>query len=224
MAISVKRTSTLTAGGVKILCYGQAGAGKTTLIASLPSPITLSAEGGLLSLQGADLPYIEIASMADLHEAYSWLASSDEAHGYESIAIDSISEIAEVCLIAEKRTAKDPRQAYGAMIDQMSEVIRAFRDLPRHVYVSAKLDKSADELGKVSYAPSMPGAKLGQALPYFFDEVLALRVERSESGEPVRGLLTQGDGIWTAKDRSGRLDAWEPADLGAVIGKIGGAK
>jgi hypothetical protein len=110
------------------------------------------------------------------------------------------------------------------MIDQMSEVIRAFRDLPRHVYVSAKLDKSADELGKVSYAPSMPGAKLGQALPYFFDEVLALRVERSESGEPVRGLQTQGDGIWTAKDRSGRLDAWEPADLGAVIDKIGGAK
>jgi phage nucleotide-binding protein len=223
MAISVKRTSALTAGGVKILCYGQAGAGKTTLIASLPTPITLSAEGGLLALQGADLPFIEIASMADLHEAYSWLGS-DEARQYESIAIDSISEIAEVCLIAEKRTAKDPRQAYGAMIDQMSEVIRAFRDLPRHVYVSAKLDKSADELGKVAYAPSMPGAKLGQALPYFFDEVLALRVERSEAGEPVRGLQTQGDGIWTAKDRSGRLDAWEPADLGAIIAKIGGGK
>jgi len=223
MAISVKRTSSLTAGGVKILCYGQAGAGKTTLIRTLPAPITLSAEGGLLALQGADLPFIEIGSMADLHEAYSWLGS-DEARQYESIAIDSISEIAEVCLIAEKRVAKDPRQAYGAMIDQMTEVIRAFRDLPRHVYVSAKLDKSADELGKVAYAPSMPGAKLGQALPYFFDEVLALRVERSESGEPVRGLQTQGDGVWTAKDRSGRLDAWEPADLGAVIRKIGGAK
>lgn len=224
MAISVKRTSALTQGGVKILAYGQAGAGKTTLIASMPSPITLSAEGGLLALQGADLPFIEIGSMADLHEAYSWLVSSEEAKAFESIAIDSISEIAEVCLIAEKRTAKDPRQAYGAMIDQMTEVIRAFRDLPRHVYVSAKLDKSADELGKVAYTPSMPGAKLGQALPYFFDEVLALRVEKSESGEPVRGLQTQGDGIWTAKDRSGRLDAWEPADLGAVIRKIGGAK
>jgi phage nucleotide-binding protein len=224
MAISIKRTSALTQGGVKILAYGQAGAGKTTLIASLPTPITLSAEGGLLALQGADLPFIEIGSMADLHEAYSWLVSSEEAKAFASIAIDSISEIAEVCLIAEKRTAKDPRQAYGAMIDQMTEVIRAFRDLPRHVYVSAKLDKSADELGKVSYAPSMPGAKLGQALPYFFDEVLALRVERSEAGEPVRGLQTSGDGIWTAKDRSGRLDAWEPADLGAIIAKIGGSR
>ena len=225
MAISIKRTSALTAGGVKILCYGQAGAGKTTLIRTLPAPITLSAEGGLLALQGADLPFVEIASMADLHEAYSWLVSSDEARQYESIAIDSISEIAEVCLIAEKRVAKDPRQAYGAMIDQMSEVVRAFRDLPRHVYVSAKLDKSADELGKVAYAPSMPGAKLGQALPYFFDEVLALRVEKNEAaGEPVRGLQTQGDGIWTAKDRSGRLDAWEAPDVGAVIAKIGGSR
>ena len=222
MTIQIKTTGNAREQHVKILAYGQAGAGKTTLIASLPSPITISAEGGLLSLQGADLPYVEIASMADLHEAYSWLVSSNEARQYESIAIDSISEIAEVCLIAEKRVAKDPRQAYGAMIDAMSEVIRAFRDLPRHVYVSAKLDKSADELGKISYAPSMPGAKLGQALPYFFDEVLALRVERSESGEPVRGLQTQGDGIWTAKDRSGRLDAWEPADLGEIIRKIGG--
>ena len=217
MAISVKRTSALTAGGVKILCYGQAGAGKTTLIASLPSPITLSAEGGLLSLQGADLPYVEIASMADLHEAYSWLVSSDEAKGFESIAIDSISEIAEVCLIAEKRTAKDPRQAYGAMIDAMSEVIRAFRDLPRHVYVSAKLDKSADELGSVAYAPSMPGQKFAQQLPYFFDEVFAFRKEQGHFA-----LMTSTDGLWSAKDRSGKLDQWEAPDLGAVIRKIAG--
>jgi phage nucleotide-binding protein len=220
--VKINRTSALHANGVKLLVYGQAGAGKTTLIASLPTPITLSAEGGLLSLQGADLPFIEIATMADLREAYAWLAGSTEANAFATVAIDSISEIAEVCLIAEKRTAKDPRQAYGAMIDQMTEIIRQFRDLPRHVYVSAKLDKSADELGKVSFAPSMPGAKLGQQIPYFFDEVLALRVEKNEAGQAVRALQTEGDGQWLAKDRSGRLDAWEAPDLGEIIRKIGG--
>jgi len=222
MAINLKTTGGLSANGVKLLVYGQAGAGKTTLITTLPKPIVLSAEGGLLSIQDADLPYIEIGSMDDLMEAYEWLTGSEEAKGYGSVALDSISEIAEVVLNAEKKIAKDPRQAYGAMQEKMSDVIRAFRDLPdRHVYMSAKLEKTQDEMGRVTYAPSMPGNKTGQALPYFFDEVLALRVEKDADGASQRALMCDGDGLWLAKDRSGKLGAWEAPDLGEIIAKIG---
>ena len=223
MAINVKTTGSLAANGVKILVYGQAGAGKTSLIKTLPSPIVLSAEGGLLSIQDADLPFIEIASMTDLQEAYKWLTESDDAKAYKSVALDSISEIAEVVLNAEKKATKDPRQAYGAMQEQMADIIRAFRDLPgRHVYMSAKLEKTQDEMGRVLYAPSMPGNKTGQALPYFFDEVLALRVEKDGEGNTQRALMCDSDGLWLAKDRSGKLDMWEAPDLSAVFAKIGG--
>jgi phage nucleotide-binding protein len=223
MAINVKTTGSLAANGVKVLVYGQAGAGKTSLIKTLPSPIVLSAEGGLLSIQDADLPFIEITSMTELQEAYTWLTSSDEARAYKSVALDSISEIAEVCLNTEKKATKDPRQAYGAMQEQMADIIRAFRDLPgRHVYMSAKLEKTQDEMGRVLYSPSMPGNKTGQALPYFFDEVLALRVEKDGDGNTQRALMCDSDGLWLAKDRSGKLDAWEAPDLSAVIAKIGG--
>jgi phage nucleotide-binding protein len=223
MAINVKTTGSLSANGVKVLVYGQAGAGKTSLIKTLPSPIVLSAEGGLLSIQDADLPFIEITSMTELQEAYTWLTSSDEAKAYKSVALDSISEIAEVCLNTEKKATKDPRQAYGAMQEQMADIIRAFRDLPgRHVYMSAKLEKTQDEMGRVLYSPSMPGNKTGQALPYFFDEVLALRVEKDGDGNTQRALMCDSDGLWLAKDRSGKLDAWEAPDLSAVIAKIGG--
>lgn len=168
MAINVKTTGSLSANGVKMLVYGQAGAGKTTLIATLPVPIVLSAEGGLLSIQDANLPFIEIASMEDLKEAYAWLTESEEAKGFQSVALDSISEIAEVVLNHEKKINKDPRAAYGAMQEQMADIIRAFRDLPsRHIYMSAKLEKTQDEMGRVLYAPSMPGNKTGQSLPYF---------------------------------------------------------
>jgi phage nucleotide-binding protein len=222
MAINVKTTGSLAANGVKVLVYGQAGAGKTSLIKTLPSPIVLSAEGGLLSIQDADLPFIEITSMTELQEAYTWLTSSEEAKAYKSVALDSISEIAEVCLNTEKKATKDPRQAYGAMQEQMADIIRAFRDLPgRHVYMSAKLEKTQDEMGRVLYSPSMPGNKTGQALPYFFDEVLALRVEKDGDGNTQRALMCDSDGLWLAKDRSGKLDAWEAPDLSAVIAKIG---
>ena len=224
MAISLKRTSALRAEGVKLLVYGQAGAGKTILIKTLPAPVVLSAEGGLLSIQDADLPYVEISDMATLREAYSWLAQSAEAREFQSVALDSISEIAEVALNAEKKATKDPRQAYGAMQEQMADIIRAFRDLPgRHVYMSAKLEKTEDEMGRVLYAPSMPGNKTGQQLPYFFDEVLALRVERDAEGNAQRAIMCHPDATWQAKDRSGKLAAWEAPDLGAIIAKIGGA-
>jgi hypothetical protein len=223
LAISVKTTGSLSANGVKMLVYGQAGAGKTSLIRTLPDPIVLSAEGGLLSIQDADLPYIEIASMDDLKEAFEWM-STPEGLKFKSVALDSISEIAEVVLNHEKKIAKDPRQAYGAMQEQMADIIRAFRDLPgRHVYMSAKLEKSTDEMGRILYAPSMPGNKTGQSLPYFFDEVLALRVEKDADGNTQRAIMCDSDGLWLAKDRSGKLGAWEAPDLGEMIAKIGGA-
>lgn len=223
MAIILRTTSDVKEQGLKVLVYGAAGAGKTILCRTLPNPIILSAEGGLLSLRKENLPYIEIKTLADLSEAYQWLISSDEGKQYESVCLDSLSEIAEVVLSHEKQNSKDPRQAYGAMQDQMTSLVRAFRDLPfRHVYFAAKVEKQANELGQLLHSPSMPGQKTGQQLPYFFDEVFALRVEQNEKGEIVRSLMCSSDGIWTAKDRSGMLSMWEPADLGAIITKIGG--
>lgn len=223
MAINLKKTGGLTANGVKLLVYGQAGAGKTSLIRTLPNPVVLSAEGGLLSIQDADLPFIEISNMDDLTEAFAWCKDSKEAAGFESVALDSISEVAEVVLQHELKRNKDGRAAYGELNTTMQELIRAFRDLPgKHVYMSAKLEKSQDEMGKLLFNPSMPGKSLTQGLPYFFDEVLALRVEKDGEGNTQRALMCDSDGIWLAKDRSGKLEAWEAPDLGAIIAKIGG--
>lgn len=223
MAINLKSTLGVSANGVKILIYGPAGAGKTSLIPTLPDPIILSAEAGLLSIASADIPFIEVTSMDTLREAYQWLTSSKEAQAYRSVALDSISEIGEVVLNHEKKIAKDPRQAYGALQEQMTDMIRAFRDLPgKHVYFTAKCEKSQDEQGRLLYAPGMPGAKLAQQLPYFFDEVFALRMERDDAGNVQRALMTSSDGLWQAKDRSGRLDFWEQPHLGEIIKKMGG--
>ena len=225
MAINIRSTKGLHANGVKCLVYGHAGAGKTSLIPTLPAPIVLSAEGGLLSIADAEVPFIEISSMADLMEAYEWITSSDEAKGFESVALDSISEIAEVVLAEELKRNKDGRAAYGELNAKMADLIRAFRDLPgKHVYFTAKCEKAQDETGKMLYAPSMPGKSLTMQLPYYFDAVFALRVERDAEGQTHRMLMTDSDGTWQAKNRAaGKLDMWESPDLGAIIAKIGGA-
>lgn len=222
MAILLKRSGGITTEGVKLLVYGQAGAGKTSLIPSMPNPVVLSAEGGLLSIREADVPYIEITSLESLYEAYEWVSGPD-GQQFDSVCLDSISEVAEVVLAHELKTNKDGRAAYGELNTKMASLIRAFRDLPgKHVLMTAKLEKSQDEMGRILYSPSMPGKSLTQQLPYFFDFCFPLRVERDADGNTQRALMTDSDGLWLAKSRSHHLDQWEAPDLGAIIRKIGG--
>ena len=107
MAINLQSTNSVAQSGIKMLVYGAAGVGKTRLIPTLPSPVILSAEGGLLSISDQNIPFIEVKDMETLREAYAWLTDSEEAKQFESVAIDSISEIAEVCLGNEKKVNKD---------------------------------------------------------------------------------------------------------------------
>ena len=125
-----------------------------------------------------------------------------------------------------KRQVKDPRQAYGELIEKMMSTIKAYRDLPgKHVYMSAKMEPVKDEMtGIVRYMASMPGSKLGPQLPYLYDEVFRLGINKTTQGEQYRFLQTSSDLQYDAKDRSGSLDPVEPPDLTRVINKILGVK
>lgn len=208
--------------GVKVLVYGQAGAGKTVLASTAPAPFLISAEGGELSLRNVQIPMVKVATTDDLRDIYDWCARSAEAQQFQTICIDSLSEIAEVVLNNAKRQVKDPRQAYGELIEKMESTIRLFRDLPgRNIYMSAKMEPTKDELtGVVKYGPAMPGSKLGSKLPYFFDEVFRLGINKTPQGESYRFLQTQPDLQYEAKDRSGCLAAVEPPHLAQLFTKI----
>lgn len=66
----------------------------------------------------------------------------------------------------------------------------------------------------------MPGSKLGPKLPYFFDEVFRLGVNRDNKDHTFRYLQTQPDLQYNAKDRSGALAAMEEPHLGKIFAKI----
>ena len=210
--------------GAKILVYGMAGAGKTFLARTAPGKVlVISAEAGLLSIRDAqNVEAIEVKSAAEVVEVYEALRSGKLQ--YDTVCLDSISEISELLLQAEKAKHKDARKAYGEVQESVTNVMRAFRDLQMHVMFICKEDKVNND-GTFEQAPKMVGTKLGQSITYFFDEVLALRVieDTDEEGNPVqaRWLQTRIGQGYVAKDRSGKLEAFEEPNLTNLIEKLG---
>ena len=207
---------------VKALCYGDAGVGKTVLCSTAPNPIIISAESGLLSLSHLNIPVIEVKTLLDVQDAYQFITESNDAKGFETVCLDSITEIAEVMLSQYTKEDKDPRKSYGQLADHMAQLVRTFRDIEeRNVYFSAKMARIEDEYSGIStFRPGMPGKTLVNGLPFFFDEVMALRIGEEEDGTKFRYLQTEPDMQYIAKDRSGRLDEIERPDLTHLFDKV----
>ena len=224
MAIKLTTTAQST-GFVRCLVYGRAGVGKTVLSRTAPKPLIIASEKGLLSLQEENIPVIMIENHEDLEEAYDFITTNDKAKDFETIVLDSISDIAEAVLSYFKKNPIDgnthPQAAYGSMADVLLPLIKQFRDLPgKHVYFIAKSKRVKDDYtGITSWLPSMPGQQLGPALPYLFDFVLPMRVGETDKGIEYRYLQTKADIQWEAKDRSGKLDLIEEPNLTKLFKK-----
>jgi hypothetical protein len=233
--VQLRSVNQLTqANGVKCIVYGKAKIGKTMLVGTAPRPVIISAERGLLSLRKdfGHLPGIEITCLQDLINVHAWAFGSAEAKQFDTICLDSISEIAEVVLIAAKEQAKADAaktrkgvngfQAYTDLNDQIMKVFRDFRDFAhKHVLFIAKEEWDKDEqTGMYMFRPSMPGKQLTMQLPYMFDEIFQINKFKDNNNMEFRALRTRSDNQNVAGDRSGRLDEWERPDLGSIFQKI----
>lgn len=203
MAIKIKNTSEIEFDAVKCVVYGGAGIGKTRLCATAPKPLIISAEEGLLSLSDVSCDFMEIKTLADLDSAYNQIKKLDKGI-YETIALDSLSEIGEVLLQEILPDFKDPRQAYAKLAQSMIPMLKKFRDLKGYNTVfTVKQDDVLDEEGAfIGYDLLMPGKQLNKHIPYLVDELFHMQIDRK--GIPY--LQTKPSRKSFAKDRSGALD------------------
>lgn len=224
--LEIKNTSSINNKHINLMIYGHSGVGKTHLISTLDKPFVIDTERGLLTLSGDignDISYAEIFNTKDLEEVYKYFAHDESARAHRTIVIDSLTELGELILEPLKRVSKDPRQAYGAMQDEINGILRMFRDLPYNICYIAQTDMIKDESGALLYSPALPGDKLKQKLPHKFDEVLAFRIHKKTDEKGVitktRYIQTESDGQWLAKDRSRNLSNFEKPNLQNIINK-----
>lgn len=203
---------------IKAVVYGSSGTGKTSFGGTAKNAIFASAEGGLLAIADKQPNYVEIKSLVDLKELLAYLRN--EKHSYETVIIDSITEINEIIKAdIEKKTGKAMQlQDWGTLAKEIKIILRGFRDLPMHVLFIAQEtnEKDGDVVTKV--VPSLNG-KAATEIAYFMDIVGYLYIEK---GTGARKLLTLPNSMYLTKDRSKVIGNDTPADFSVWVEKVAG--
>lgn len=183
---------------IKAVIYGGSGSWKTSFGGSAPKPIFASAEGGLLSIAHINPEYVEIKGLEDLAGLLSFLKT--QPHEYETVIIDSITEISEIIKRGiEKKSGRAMQiQDFGTLSKKIREILAGFRDLPMHVLFIAqeKYDKDGDQIIKIS--PSLNG-KSADEIAYFMDIVGYLYIDPSSN---ERRIITSTAQKYLTKDRT----------------------
>lgn len=214
----------------KTLLYAHHGFGKTTQCRFYEEfygkGFIISGEAGLKSLVGTQIDYLPFKTYDGPHdpdkEIYSFkgivgMVMSEEfrQQGYKWIAIDSLTELADLCLRHFEKLEEQNREAgkkkdgfvvwnqYGAAL---LGALKWLRDLDYHVLVTALAKEEEDDNGKVHYWPMMQGRGVMKQVPGIFDNVLCgVRTHDKDeaTGRPriKRFFITEEVGGWHGKTR-----------------------
>ncbi len=209
----------------KILNYGPSGIGKTRMCATAKKPVIISSENKLTSISDRKIQVLKVTTIADFEEAIAEVCKKKFRKMFDWNCVDSISDIAESALSAEKPNHNDPRKAYGVIQDRMLDLlkykIRDGPDMPWYLIAKARMIQNED--GMDMWMPKMPGRQMGPELPYIFDYVFAHRSTMEEDGDEGYTYLQTNkldDFKWEAKDSSGKLKAREKPDLDSLLKKL----
>jgi len=220
---------------IKALIYGPPGVGKTTLLASaqavpeLGEGLMFSIEGGMLAIAQPEVygaktvpDTIDFDNFKFVIDVFDYLKRG--SHKYEWFAIDTLSELAKYNLdwVVDNKPNKKEDQGddpdniyledYGTMTKKMRRVVRLFRNLPYHVFMSCHdgpLSKTGVGVGPL-LTPALRTSVVGfvDICGYMFTKEEKVEGETEKEGEINekmvlnRFLLTNPHPKFTAKDRS----------------------
>jgi len=177
------------------------------------------------------LPATAVYSEAHFNEVMKNPELARLGSSFSLLFVDSLTAAGRLCFgWAEQqpeaftdRGRKDLRAIYGlharSLLGWLNQLQHARE---RTVVLVAVLEKHTDEFNISIWQPQIEGAKTGRELPAIVDEIITMQWVDFGDRKPVRAFVCTNPNPWgyPAKDRSGRLEQFEPPNLGALIGKL----
>lgn len=190
------------------LVYGDSGVGKTVFASTAPRPILwLEAEGGTHSIgDKTDIDVAQVQSLETYRETLKFLEANPGL--YKTLVVDSLTEssagllkeiMRQAVIDDEERDEFEPHFAeWRKLTEIMREIIRAYRDLPMHLVVTALEREDTDEMtSRVKVRPRLSPA-LADELPGFMDfvgymyskgDIIDAKKKDGEEQDPIQRIM-----------------------------------
>lgn len=201
--------------GFKCIVFGAPGSGKTPIAATCPQPVMLVTEPGMLSMRGSNIPAYEAYDAKSINSFFEWWFSSNETKQFETLILDSVSQLCDIYLQQALKTNKHGLAAYGEMGEEVMKKLRPLFFQPKkHCYLISK--QIVDDGVKKPY---YPGKFLPVEIPHLYDAILHLGIHNvPQVGQVLSFQCKQSIDI-IARDRSGRLNEFEEPNFTNVVRK-----
>lgn len=202
--------------GCKCIVYGPPGRAKTPLINTAPRPLLLACEPGLLSMRGSTVPTYQAFTPDAINEFFKWFHGSNERRNFDTLAVDSVSQMADIYLQTALKTNKHGLQAYGEMARATMDHLRPlFYTQFIHTYLIAKEMITESGLRK----PYFPGQQLLTEVPHLYDFILHLDIQDVPQQGQTLAFRCNGAYNVVARNRTGNLNDFEPPNFGHLVTK-----
>lgn len=205
--------------GFKSLVYGPPGSGKTPVMNTAPRPVLLACEPGLLSMRNSNVPTYLGYDAKSIDEFFSWLFNSNETKNFDTVGIDSITQMCEHYLTAAEKTNKHGLSAYGEMANRsMAQLDGLYFTKYKHTYLICK--EAATETNRILIRkPYFPGRELPIKIPHRYDAILRLATHNVPGMGGMKAFRCIASIDEDARDRTGMLAEFEPPDFSKLVGK-----
>ena len=204
--------------GCKAIAYGGPGSAKTPLVNTCPRPVMCVTEPGMLSMRTSKVPCWEANTPERIKEFFEWLKLSNETKGFDTVAVDSLSQLAEIILIRALDQNAHGLKAYGVMSETVQEYLTQMFYMPqKHIYLICK--EGINDVTK-KRTPWFPGKELPVKVPHMYDEILHIG-QHNVPGfiGPVHSIQTFDTFDTLARDRSGKLNSYEEPNMSKLFAK-----
>ncbi len=218
---------------LRFCIYGPAGSGKTYSIQTFPKPYVFDADGGILTIAGADVDYDIYDDPNPDKKAEAWRDIIKKTYAfikecpYETIVYDSITTISELMMNEVQRVngtlGQQPNiREWGILIDMFIDFLRVLKNIPANVVCLGHDQLIQDETtSEIFVVPLVPGKKLPRRMLAYFDEVYYTEVSLDrKTKQTLYQIQTQSSKRVQAKSRLKGLDAIEELNYQKLMDKV----
>ena len=138
MSLIKKSTELNIPTNVKMMLYGQAGFGKSTVALSAPMPLLLDFDNGVKRVNDSHLQSVDIVQVTSWNDMK--VLMSENLSAYQSIVIDTIGKMMDFIISYKCGTRQPSIRDWGGINQEFSWFVRCLSDLNKNVFFVAHRD------------------------------------------------------------------------------------